>query len=116
VRAAQATTGDVLPSGKVNQWSGNLPEQTQPARAAAAGVSVRTQRKLDRLANVRPDLLEEVRAGRLSAHAAAREAGIIKPPDPFREMKRWWGRASDHDRMRFEDFIDQWHREQVEVA
>jgi hypothetical protein len=55
-----------------------------------------------------------VRAGRLSAHAAAREAGIIKPPDPLREMKRWWGRASDHARMRFEDFIEQWHREREE--
>jgi hypothetical protein len=75
--AAGATTGKVLPSGKVNQWSGTLPSQTQRARAEAAGISVRTQRLLDRLAKVRPDLLDEVRAGRLSAHRAALEAGII---------------------------------------
>jgi hypothetical protein len=76
--AAGATTGEVLPSGKVNQWSGTLPSQTQRARAEAAGISVRTQRKLDRLARDRPDLLAEVRAGRLSAHRAALEAGIVK--------------------------------------
>jgi hypothetical protein len=76
--AARATTGEVLLSGKVNQWSGNSPDQTQPARARAAGISVRTQRLLDRLAKVRPDLLDEVRAGRLSAYRAAVEAGIVK--------------------------------------
>jgi hypothetical protein len=76
--AAGATTGAVLPGGKVNQWSGILPDQTQRARAEAAGISERTQRKLDRLARVRPDLLEKVRAGRMSAHRAALEAGIVK--------------------------------------
>jgi hypothetical protein len=75
--AAGTTTGEVLPSGKVNQWSGILPSQTQRARAEAAGISERTQRKLDRLARDRPDLLAEVRAGRLSAHRAALEAGIV---------------------------------------
>ena len=75
--AAGATTGEVLAGGKVNQWSGILPSQTQRARAEAAGISERTQRKLDRLAKVRPDLLDKVRAGRLSAHRAALEAGIV---------------------------------------
>jgi hypothetical protein len=75
--AAEATTGEVLPSGKVNQWSGILPNQAQRARAEAAGISVRTQRKLDRLAQVRPGLLAAVRAGRMSAHRAALEAGIV---------------------------------------
>ncbi len=75
--AAGAATGQVLASGKVNQWPGNLPDQTQRARARAAGISVRTQRKLDRLARDRPDLLAEVKAGRMSAHRAALEAGIV---------------------------------------
>jgi hypothetical protein len=116
--AAQATTGEVLPAdGSIHPGNARqFADHSQGTRAAAAGVSVRTQRKLDHLANVRPDLLEEVRARRLSAHGAAREAGIVKDPDPFRELKRWWGRASDHDRMRFEDFIEQWHREDEEVA
>jgi hypothetical protein len=53
------------------------------------------------------ELLRQVEAGAITAYAAAREAGIIKPPDPFREMKRWWRRGSDHDRMRFEEFFAQ---------
>ena len=51
---------------------------SQAARAGKAGVSRYTQQKLDRLARDRPDLLAEVRAGRLSAHRAALEAGIVK--------------------------------------
>ena len=39
----------------------------------------RSQRKLDALAKKRPDLLEAVRSGIMSAHCAAVEAGIVKP-------------------------------------
>jgi hypothetical protein len=113
-RIAAANVARSTSQGERTDTSENC--RSQQERADRAGVSVRTQRKLDHLANVRPDLLGEVRGGRLSAHAAAREAGIVKDPDPFRELKRWWGRASDHDRMRFEDFIEQWHREDEEVA
>jgi hypothetical protein len=96
--AAGATTGQVLASGKVNQWSGNLPDQTQRARARAAGISVRTQRKLDRLARDRPDLLAEVKAGRMSAHRAALEAGIV-------------GKATEDERAGSPDAPDRppWH-------
>jgi len=70
-----------------------------------------------RLRRSHPEVAEAYDRGEFkSLKAAAREAGIVKDPDPFRELKRWWGRASDHDRMRFEDFIEQWHREDEEVA
>jgi hypothetical protein len=62
-----------------------LPEfanSSQAKRAATAGISRDTQRKLDRLARERPDLLAEVKAGRLSAHAAAVEAEIVKRRTP----------------------------------
>jgi hypothetical protein len=52
----------------------------------------------------------------MSLRAAAKEAGIVKPRDPLRELKRWWGRASDCDRAQFEDFIDAWHREREDAA
>jgi hypothetical protein len=55
---------------------------TAAERARSAGMSLRTQGKLDRLAKLRPDLLEPVRAGRLSAHAAAIKAGFIKVKTP----------------------------------
>jgi hypothetical protein len=55
---------------------------SQKQRAEESGVSVYTQRKLDRLARERPDLLAEVKAGRLSAHAAAVEAEIVKRRTP----------------------------------
>jgi hypothetical protein len=73
--AAEATTGEVLPAHV--HPDGQLSHHRQTERASRAGISVRTQRKLDRLARVRPDLLTEVRAGRMSAHRAALEAGIV---------------------------------------
>jgi hypothetical protein len=78
--AARATTGAVLPAHRPREESRHVADLSQPARAKAAGVSVRTQRKLDRLARERPDLLAEVRAGRLSAHRAAIEAGVVRKP------------------------------------
>jgi hypothetical protein len=78
--AAGATTSAVLPSdGSVHPSNARqFADHTQRARAKAAGISTRSQRTLDRLAQLRPDLLAEVRAGRLSAHRAAVEAGIVR--------------------------------------
>jgi hypothetical protein len=86
----------VLPqSPGINQHtgSGNLPGPTQGERAARSGVGTRTQRKLDHLARLRPDLLEEVRA--------ATEAGIVKPPTPLERLRSAWKRASDDARREF---------------
>jgi hypothetical protein len=70
----------------------------------------------DRLRREDPDLAERVERGELTAHAAAVEKGWRKPRTPYGDMVSGWRRASDHDRMRFEDFIEQWHREDEEVA
>jgi len=80
-QAAMATTGDVLTK------SGFVPDRVEGAqiahpcsqtmRAAGSAISRRTQQHLDALARRRPDLLDEVRSGRLSAHRAAIQAGIV---------------------------------------
>jgi hypothetical protein len=64
MQAAQQTTGKVLPKGKVNQYT---PEEVvaqiaepQKVRARRNSVSPRTQRKLDKLARDRPDILEQL--------------------------------------------------------
>ena len=51
-----------------------------------------------------------------SVHAAAKAAKIVKDPDPLRELKRWWGRASDCDRAQFEDYLDIRRRERSVAA
>jgi hypothetical protein len=79
--AARATTGEVLPvAGFVAERREGRQirdPRSQAARARENGVSTHTQRTLDALARHRPDLLEAVRAGELSAHRAAIEAGIV---------------------------------------
>jgi hypothetical protein len=64
-----------------------------------------------RLKRDRPDLAAEVEGGRMTIRAAARQAKILKPPQPLRELKRWWGRATDMNRAQFEDWIDAWLRD-----
>jgi hypothetical protein len=51
-----------------------------------------------RLKRDRPDLAEEVQAGRMSVRAAAREAKILKPPDPGRRLERAWDAATPEQR------------------
>jgi len=80
VVAAQATDGETLPKGRqpenaVNAYSKHL----QPERARASGVSRSQQQYLDAIAQRRPDLLEDIRAGRRSVRAAALEAGLRRP-------------------------------------
>ncbi len=73
--AAQATTGEVVPVKAGQRTDLDNLSRSQSERAAAAGVGIVTQKKLDALARRAPALLDEVRAGRLSAHAAAVKAG-----------------------------------------
>jgi hypothetical protein len=108
VQAAIASSDRVLAAGVNQHTVDEVAQIARPAkeRAAKSGISVRTQRKLDRLARERPDLLAEVKAGRLSAHKAALEAKIVKQrePDPFDELCRWWDRADEAVRARFEAY------------
>ena len=52
--------------------------ESQSVRAESNGVHRDTQRKLDRLAKDRPDLLERVCSGELKVNTAAKLAGIVK--------------------------------------
>jgi hypothetical protein len=52
-----------------------LPLETQAERAAKAGVSHRTQKKLDALARHAPSLFKQVQAGKKKVDAAYKEAG-----------------------------------------
>jgi hypothetical protein len=76
----QAETGEAQRGGdkKSEQSKSKFDFDLQKERAERNGVSRYTQIKLDRLARERPDLHERVKAGELSAHRAAIEAGFIK--------------------------------------
>jgi hypothetical protein len=113
--AHDPTTGEVLPSdGSVHPGNARqFAAHAQPARAAAKGISERTQRKLDKVAQLRPELLDEIAAGRLSAHAAAVKVGAAKDPTPFDLLVRAWNRASPAERDAFEDWIARERRKEA---
>lgn len=108
--AAAATTGEVLPAdGSVNPGNAaQFAHHTQTAKAEQQGISRRTQQKLDAIARARPDLLEEIREGFMSVHAAAIEAGVVKPRDRLRSMVRDWEAATPDERDVFEAYIAAW--------
>ena len=89
------------------QQTGNFPISSQSARAESNGVSDRTQRKLDRLAKDRPDLLQRVKAKELSVQAAAIEAGIIKPLSVLDAVKRNIEKLSSVDLLALKIWINQ---------
>lgn len=100
--AAKATTGEVRPAHRVKgKEVCNLHTSSQKERAQQARIGRRTQIKLDRLARERPDLLEEVKAGRLSTHGAAIEAGIVKVPTTLEKLRKLWSKATDEERAEF---------------
>ena len=55
----------------------------------------------ERLRRESPELFEEVKAGRISANAAAIKAGIRKKPTPLKELLRWWKKATAAERNEF---------------
>jgi hypothetical protein len=61
-----------------------------------------------RLKRDRPDLAAEVEAGRMKLRDAARKAGIVKPPDSYRQLVLWWDRASPKDRACFHTYLKAW--------
>jgi hypothetical protein len=56
---------------------------------------------LDRLSRENTDLLEKVKAGEMTANAAAKEAGWRKPPSPLKQLRKWWLKASADERDAF---------------
>jgi hypothetical protein len=128
--AAAATTGEVLTSRQPHRGQpardrrgagttssasrrGNrhFAGSSQPARAKANEVSGRTQRKLDELARLRPDLLERVRARELSVHRACVQAGFGRDQTPLEKAQAADRRLGPAGRKRFLS----WVQEQKEV-
>lgn len=109
-KAAEATTGEVLPAGvnqhtpveEVRQFAG-----PQTNRAESNGISPRQQRKLDALARQAPELLEKVKEGEISTHRACVQAGIVKVRSPLEEMKWRYPRLSSADQADFLEWVNQ---------
>lgn len=60
-----------------------------------------------RLKRDHPEIAARVEAGEFrSVRAAAREAGIVKPPDPLKQLRRWWRAASPDQRAAFKSEMD----------
>lgn len=72
----------------------------QPALPAPAPIHHGTtvQYAIRRLSSQRPDLLERVKAGEMSANAAMIEAGFRKVPTVLDILRRAWAKASEEER------------------
>jgi hypothetical protein len=68
---AGGTDGEVAPEGRPPAETNQIGQLSRTSMAQDNGVSRSTQQKLDALARKRPDLLEKVKAGELSAHRIA---------------------------------------------
>lgn len=101
--AANPETGKVLAAHRHKE--ADKLASSQSDRAGVNGVGVVTQRKLDALARHAPDLLEEVKAGRMSAHAAALKAGLVKQPCPVKAAMRAVGQMNSQQRAEFMDWL-----------
>lgn len=103
--AAVKTTGKVLPKGgdqkSEAKSTDNLSVDRQEHRAVTNGVGVVTQRKLDALARRAPELLAAVREGRMTAHAAAKAAGIVKEKSTVEKLNALWAKATIEERQAF---------------
>jgi hypothetical protein len=56
---------------------------------------------LDRLKRKAPDLYKRVVAQELSAHAAAKAAGLIREKSPLEHLRHWWRKATADERRDF---------------
>jgi hypothetical protein len=61
----------------------------------------------ERLRREAPELFEEVKAGRMSANAAAIKAGIRKKPAPLGQLLKWWKKATTEERKEFLKLMEQ---------
>lgn len=99
---------EILPNdGSINP--GNAVQFAQHItrnRASKSGISLRTQRKLDHLARFRPDLLECVKDGELSADKAHKIARDIKDPTTLEKLQKLWQQAAHHEKVAFLSWIE----------
>jgi hypothetical protein len=61
-----------------------------------------------------PEIAEAVKRGEYPLiRAAAKAAGIIKPPDAYKQLLAWWDRASDEERISFKVYLTAWRSRDV---
>jgi len=56
---------------------------------------------LDRLKRERPDLFDQVKGRKLSAHRAAVIAGFHRDKTPLEHIQHWWAKTSPDERLAF---------------
>ena len=107
-QAALKTTGEVVPrgSGLVGSIEAS---QTQTARTAVTGISVRTQGKPDFLSNIHPALLEQVRKKELSVDQAYRQTQGRKKLPPPERVKQLCGNATSTSRVAIAQWVSETH-------
>jgi hypothetical protein len=67
-----------------------------------------------RLKRDHPEIAEAVKRGEYPLiRAAAKAAGIIKPPDAYKQLLAWWDRASDEERISFKVYLMAWRSRDV---
>lgn len=113
--ASDDEVGDVLPRGNptgANQYKNDTGENTNLVissiehRAKRNSISKDTQRKLDHIARFRPDLLECVKGGELSADRAYKLARDIKDPTTLDKLQKLWQQAAHHEKVAFLSWIE----------
>jgi primosomal protein N'' len=75
--------------GKRNDLGDIIPEVKRPERSTSKAYTC------ERLKKQAPELFEEVKAGRMSANAAAIQAGIRKKPTPENQCIKAWGKIEN---------------------
>lgn len=104
--AAGETTGETIPV-HANQYTVDRQiVYPQSERAKQNGIGVVTQKKLDHLARNRPDLLQHVKTGELSADKAYKISRGIKDPTPLDKLKKEWRKASYDEKITFLEWIE----------
>lgn len=95
--AMKAKTGPKV-KREENSYCNNI-TQTKGATGTSRAYTV------SRLQREAPELFEKVKAGEMSANAAAIEAGFRRVPSVYEKMCKLWNKAGDDDRTKFLEYI-----------
>lgn len=112
IAAQNPDNGKVRPEGRPRKL-GSDPSfsrsKTQGERAQENGIDVRTQRNLDKIARIRPDLLPQISSGELSIRKALKlceqpQEKIQKNPS-VDQLKRIFSNLSEEEKDQFQEWI-----------
>jgi D12 class N6 adenine-specific DNA methyltransferase len=81
------------------------PILTQQERAKAKGISTVLQRKLDKIARVRPELLNQISEGHISVHAAYQLCHGPENRSHLASLKRQFCQLSESEKSQFKEWI-----------